>query len=125
MLVRKRRPKPADLGLTADEGRVLGALTTPRRVQEFVIGLHANFEEDGDTLRSVRGVLRHRRAHCIEAAFTAACALWLNGDPPLLMDLTAKGDSDHVIALFKRDGCWGAVSKSNHVWLRWRDPVGT
>jgi hypothetical protein len=39
------------------------------------------------------------------------------------MDLTAKGDSDHVIALFKRDGCWGAISKSNHVWLRWRDPV--
>jgi hypothetical protein len=123
MLVRKRHPTPADLGLTADEGRVLRALTTPKRVQEFVVGLHANFEEDGDTLRSVRGVLRHRRAHCIEAAFTAACALWLHGDPPLLMDLTAKGDSDHVIALFKRDGCWGAVSKSNHVWLRWRDPV--
>ena len=123
MLVRKRHPKPADLGLSAEEGRVLRALTTPRRVQEFVVGLHANFEEEGDTLRSVRGVLRHRRAHCIEAAFVAACALWLHGDPPLLMDLTAKGDSDHVIALFRRGGCWGAVSKSNHVWLRWRDPV--
>jgi hypothetical protein len=123
MLVRKRHPRPADLGLSAEEGRILRALTTPRRVQEFVVGLHANFEEEGDTLRSVRGVLRHRRAHCIEGAFVAACALWLHGDPPLLMDLTAKGDSDHVIALFKRDGCWGAVSKSNHVWLRWRDPV--
>jgi hypothetical protein len=123
MLVRKRHPKPADLGLSAEEGRILRALTTPKRVQEFVVGLHANFEEEGDTLRSVRGVLHHRRAHCIEAAFTAACALWLHGDPPLLMDLTAKGDSDHVVALFKRDGCWGAVSKSNHVWLRWRDPV--
>jgi hypothetical protein len=74
-------------------------------------------------LRSVRGVLQHRRAHCIEAAFTAACALWLHGDPPLLMDLVAKGDSDHVIAIFRRNGCWGAISKSNHVWLRWRDPV--
>jgi hypothetical protein len=123
MPVRKRHPTPADLGLTADEGRVLGALATPQHVQEFVVGLHANFEEEGDTLRSVRGVLRHRRAHCIEAAFTAACALWLQGEPPLIMDLTAKGDSDHVIALFHRNGCWGAVSKSNHVWLRWRDPV--
>jgi hypothetical protein len=123
MLVRKRRPTPADIGLTPEEGRILRPLTTPKRIQEFVIGLHANFEEQGDTLRSVRGVLRHRRAHCIEAAFTAACALWLHGDPPLLMDLTARGDSDHVIALFKRDGCWGAISKSNHVWLRWRDPV--
>ena len=88
-----------------------------------MVGLHANFEEDGDTLRSVRGVLRHRKAHCIEAAFTAACALWLQGEPPLVMDLAAKGDSDHVIAIFRRDGCWGAISKSNHVWLRWRDPV--
>jgi hypothetical protein len=123
MLVRKRCPNPADLGLTAEEGRALRPLTTPRRIQEFVIGLSANFEEKGDTLRSVRGVLRHRRAHCIEAAFTAACALWLHGDPPLLMDLVAKGDSDHVIAIFRRNGCWGAISKSNHVWLRWRDPV--
>ena len=123
MLVRKRRPTAADLGLTAEEGRILRPLTTPWRIQEFVIGLGANFEEEGDTLRSVRGVLRHGRAHCIEAAFTAACALWLHGDPPLLMDLVAKGDSDHVIAIFRRNGCWGAISKSNHVWLRWRDPV--
>lgn len=123
MLVRKRHPKPADLGLTREEGRLLRTLGTPQRIQDFVVGLHANFEEGGDTLRSVRGVLRHRRAHCIEAAFTAACALWLHGDPPLLMDLVARGDSDHVIALFRRNGCWGAISKSNHVWLRWRDPV--
>ena len=117
------RPKPADLGLTAEEGRLLRSLRSPRRIQEFIIGLHANFEEEGDTLRSVRGVLKHRKAHCIEAAFVAACALWLNGDPPLLLDLTANKDSDHVIAVFKRGGCWGAISKSNHVWLRWRDPV--
>ena len=102
---------------------MLCALTTPQHIQEFVVGLHANFEEDGDCLRSVRGVLRHRRAHCIEGDFVAACALWLQGEPPLIMDMTAKGNSDHVIAIFRRDGCWGAISKSNHVWLRWRDPV--
>ena len=119
----KDRPKPADLGLTAEEGRILRSLRSPRKIQEFIVGLHANFEEEGDTLRSVRGVLKHRKAHCIEAAFVAACALWLNGDPPLLLDLTANKDSDHVIAVFKRGGCWGAISKSNHVWLRWRDPV--
>ena len=119
----RQRPTPADLGLTAEEGRTLRALRTPQRIQEFVIGLGANFEEEGDTLRSVRGVLKHRKAHCIEAAFVAACALWLNGDPPLLLDLVAHKDSDHVIAIFKRGGCWGAISKSNHVWLRWRDPV--
>jgi hypothetical protein len=124
MFVRSRRPKPADLGLTTDEGRTLRALTTPWRIQQFLAALPANFEEGGDTLHSVRNVLRHRRAHCIEAAFTAACALWLHGDPPLLMDLVAtKADADHVVALFRRNGCWGAISKSNHVWLRWRDPV--
>ncbi len=119
----RNRPTPSELGLTSEEGRALRALRTPQRIQEFVIGLNANFEEEGDTLRSVQGVLRHGKAHCIEAAFVAACALWLNGDPPLLMDLTAHKDSDHVIAVFKRGGCWGAISKSNHVWLRWRDPV--
>jgi hypothetical protein len=123
MRVRNHRPTPAQLGLTAEEGRILRALTTPQQIQEFVVGLHANFEEGGDTLRSVRGVLEHRRAHCIEAAFVAACALWLQGEPPLIVDMVAKGDSDHVIAVFRRNGCWGAISKSNHVWLRWRDPV--
>ena len=118
-----RRATPIQLGLTAEEGAALCQLDAPWKIQEFVVGLGANFETTGDTLRSVRGVLRHRVAHCIEAAFTAACALWLNGDPPLLMDLEAKGDSDHVVAIFRRNGCWGAISKSNHVWLRWRDPV--
>lgn len=123
MKLRLKKPTPAQLGLTAAEGRVLRALRTPEQVQQFIIGLNANFEEGGDMLSSVRCVLRHRKAHCIEAAFTAAAALWLQGRPPLLMDLVAKGDSDHVVALFKHDGCWGAISKSNHVWLRWRDPI--
>ena len=71
MLVRKLRPTAADLGLTTQEGRALRPLTTPWRIQEFVIGLGANFEEQGDTLRSVRGVLRHRRAHCICLLYTS------------------------------------------------------
>jgi hypothetical protein len=121
--IRTLRPSPAALGLGVEEGRVLGSLKTPQRIQEFVIGLRPNFEEGGDTLRSVRGVLARGHAHCIEAAFTAACALWLAGEPPLLMDLTAQDDSDHVVAVFRRGRCWGAISKSNHIWLRWRDPV--
>jgi hypothetical protein len=111
------------LGLTAEEGRLLRSLSSPRRIQDFLFSLPANFEEQGDTLYSVRRVLRHRRAHCIEAAFLAACALWLQGEPPLVIDMAAKGDADHVIAVFRSDGCWGAISKSNHIWLRWRDPI--
>jgi hypothetical protein len=53
----------------------------------------------------------------------AAAALWAHGEPPLLMDLKATRDSDHVVTLFRRNGCWGAISKTNHPVLRWRDPV--
>jgi hypothetical protein len=53
----------------------------------------------------------------------AACALWVHGEPPLLLDLRAERDYDHVVALFRRGGCWGAISKTNPAVLRWRDPV--
>jgi hypothetical protein len=112
------------LGLTREEGKVLRALRTPARIQRFIDDLPNNFEEDGATLYSVRRVLEHRKAHCIEAAFVAACALWLAGEPPLVLDFAAvPADADHVVAVFRRDGCWGAISKSNHIWLRWRDPI--
>jgi hypothetical protein len=122
--LRLDRPTAAQLGLTREEGKVLRTLRTPERIQAFINDLPANFEEDGATLYSVRRVLEHRKAHCIEAAFVAACALWLNGEPPLVLDFAAvPADADHVVALFRRDGCWGAISKSNHIWLRWRDPI--
>src|SRR5207247_1295873 len=72
---------------------------------------------------SVREVLRRRRAHCIEGAMLAACALWVHGEPPLLMDLRAERDYDHVVVLFRLKGHWVAISKTNPPVLRWRDPV--
>lgn len=111
------------LGLSAEHAATLARLRTPEQIQDFVSSLPINFEPEGDTCLSVTEVLRQRRAHCIEGAFVAACALWLNGARPLLMDFQAMGDDDHVIAVFKRDGYWGAISKSNHIWLRWRDPI--
>jgi hypothetical protein len=68
-------------------------------------------------------VLRLRRAHCIEGAMLAACAFWIQGEPPLLLDLQAVRDLDHVVAVFRRNGRWGAISKTNGIGLRWRDPV--
>ncbi|HEX2113199.1 MAG TPA: hypothetical protein VHM01_02240 [Alphaproteobacteria bacterium] len=111
------------LGLSRQHATTLARLRTPQKIQDFVSELPTNFEPEGDTCLSVAEVLRQRRAHCIEGAFVAACALWMNGEPPLLMDFQATLDDDHVIALFRRGGCWGAISKSNHIWLRWRDPV--
>jgi hypothetical protein len=111
------------LGLTKAEYRTLLRLDTPQKIQAFLNDVPANFEPDGDTVLSVREVLRQRRAHCIEGAMVAACALWIHGEPPLLLDLEAVQDFDHVITLFRRGGRWGAISKTNHVPLRYRDPV--
>ncbi len=112
------------LGLSAADASTLAKLSTPHKIQDFVTALDINREEDGDTCLSVAETLRQGHAHCIEGAFVAACALWMSGSPPLLMDMQATGgDADHVVALFRSHGCWGAISKSNHVWLRWRDPV--
>lgn len=112
------------LGLTKTEVQVLRRLSTPIKIQDFLDQLPMNFEKRGDTHRSPRGVLKYKIAHCIEGALLAAAALWVNGEEPILMDLLAEdGDDDHVIALYRRGGHWGAISKTNHASLRFRDPV--
>jgi hypothetical protein len=111
------------LGLTKGEFATLRRLSTPEKIQAFLYGLGQNFELKGETCNSVRTVLRERRAHCIEGAMLAACALWIHGEPPLLLDFQAVHDFDHVVAVFRRNGRWGAISKTNGIGLRWRDPV--
>jgi len=123
MATRRRFARREDLGLTKAEFAVLRRLDTPRKIQAFLYGLRQNFETRGETCHGVREVLRTRRAHCIEGAMVAAAALWVHGEPPLLLDMRAVRDFDHVIALFRRRGCWGAISKTNGATLRWRDPV--
>jgi hypothetical protein len=118
-----RRKLAGELGLTLEEIEVFAGLSTPVRIQNFLSAMPPNFEPDGETCRSVRVTLRHGRCHCIEAAFIAACALMLHGSRALLLDFQADGDDDHVVTLFRRAGHWGAISKSNSPWLRWRDPV--
>jgi hypothetical protein len=123
-LATKRRPQPDDLGLTPGEFRVLRNLSTPEKIQGFLNATPVNHELDGETVLSVREVIRQRRAHCIEGAMFAACALWVNGDPPLVMHLDCHlSDYPHVIALFRRKGAWGAISKTNGAPLRYRDPI--
>ena len=98
-------------------------LDTPAKVQRFLDRIPYNIEADGDTFRSPRRVLRDRTANCIEGAVLAAAALRVQGDPPLIMDLTAVRDEDHVIAVFRRRGLWGAVATSKFTGLRYREPV--
>jgi hypothetical protein len=120
---RRRFARREDLGLTGAEYALLRRLDSPRKIQDFVFRLGQNFEERGETCYSVREVLRWRKAHCIEGAMLAACAFWIQGEPPLLLDMRAVRDFDHVVALYRRQGRWGAISKTNGVFLRSRDPV--
>jgi hypothetical protein len=110
--------------LTRNEWKTLRNLSTPRKVQDFLEYVPANHEPDGDTCLSPRRVLKELRAHCIEGAMLAALAFRLQGRRPLIVDLEAtQNDFDHVIAVFQEQGHWGAVSKSNHAVLRYREPV--
>lgn len=117
------RQRPT-FGFAKSEQALMKKLSTPAKIQDFLNGIAINFETDGETCRSPRCVLRERRAHCLEGALFAAAALWYHGRPPLLLDLKASArDFDHVVALFKEDGKWGAISKTNHAVLRYREPV--
>lgn len=111
-------------GLDAAEWKLLRSLKTPARIQAFLDDeLKYNKEANGPTCLSPRMVLRHRRAHCMEGAMFAAAALRVQGYPPLLVDLEAQRDDDHVLAVFRIDTCWGALAKSNYSGLRFREPV--
>lgn len=111
-------------GLTSHELKLLRSLRTPKKIQDFLDTLPINFEDGGDTCMSPRKVLETRTAHCMEGAMLAALALRLAGHKPLVMDLKVTDDDyDHVVALFQEHGCWGAISKTNHGTLRYRDPI--
>ncbi len=112
------------LGFTKKEQAILVRLSTPEKIQTFLEQIPFNHEEDGETCRSPLMVLRERRAHCIEGAFLAALCLMIHGEKPLIVSLkTERGDFDHIITLFKQNGYYGAISKTNHLVLRYRDPV--
>lgn len=117
---RLRRDRDKDFGLSPADLRTLRALKTPARIQRFVDELPYEY---ADTARSPRRTLRERKGHCLEGALLAAAALRVQGHPPLLMDLESVHDDDHVVALYRERGLWGAIAKSNYAGLRFRTPV--
>jgi hypothetical protein len=115
-----RRNGRATFGLPAADVRLLRALRTPARIQQFIDGLTYQY---ANTAWSPARVLRERKGHCLEGALLAAAALRVHGHPPLLMDLEAVHDDDHVVALYRDRGLWGAIAKSNFAGLRFRAPI--
>jgi hypothetical protein len=114
-------PAPGTFG--PDERRMIRNYRTPRKVQNFLHRLPYNAEEGGETLRGLRGVVKHGTAHCLEAALLAATILEQHGYPPLLLDIESQDNLDHVLFLFRRRGRWGAVAKSREAGLHGRKPV--
>lgn len=110
-------------GLNPSEIKILKKLNTPIKIQDFLDTLPINFEHTGETYMSVRRTLQAKTAHCFEGALLAAAALMLAGKKPLLLDLKTLDGDDHVVALYQVNGYWGAISKTNHTALRFRDPI--
>lgn len=101
-------------------------LSTPAKIQDYLNSISFNFEKNGQTCYSPREVIKNKTAHCTEGAIFAAAVLEYHGHKPFILDLrsTIKPyDYDHVIAVYKKEGCFGAISKTNHAVLRYREPV--
>lgn len=111
------RPFP---GWTADERALFRRLSTPARIQAYLDGLTYRAEDEAVCPRNV---IRERRAHCFDGALLAAAALRELGHAPALLDMWAVRDDDHVLAVYRVGGHYGAVAKSNFVGLRYREPI--
>jgi phosphatidylserine/phosphatidylglycerophosphate/cardiolipin synthase-like enzyme len=108
---------------TAAEWKLIQRHNTPAKVQRYFSSLPYNREKKGATLRSFRQLIKHKEAHCLEAALGAAVILEQHGYPPLLLDLESQDLLDHVIFVFRQNGAWGSVGRSRDVGLHGRKPV--
>ena len=113
------------LGLTHNEKKFLKSLNSPLKIQDYLDSIPFNSEKSGETCMSPRSVMENKKAHCIEGALLASVALWTHGRYPLIINLKVNdtSDYDHIITLYKENGYYGAISKTNHNVLRFRDPV--
>jgi len=115
--------KPAEFNspeFNPKELRKLRSLKDPYGIQRYLDDMPYHLE---DTAWSPRVVLREETSHCLEGAIFAAAALRANGFPPLILDLEAEHDTDHVMAIYRVNGHWGAIAKSNYTGCRYREPV--
>lgn len=108
---------------TVAEWKLIHRLNTPFKVQRYFSSLPYNWEKNGGTARSFREILKRHEAHCLEAAVAAAVILEQHGYPPLLLDLESQDLLDHVIYVFKENGCWGSIARSRDAGLHGRKAV--
>ncbi len=107
-------------GFTPAEIKKFKSFKTPYGIQKALDAMPYHLV---DTAWSPRLVLKENTAHCLEGSIFAAAALRVLGYPPLLLDFESEQDTEHVLAIFQVNGCWGAIGKSNFAGCRWREPV--
>jgi hypothetical protein len=111
---------PPPSSFTPAERRLIARLRTPLQVQRFLNALPYNAEAKGETLRGFREVVRRKTAHCLEAALFALTVLEQHGYPPLVLELGSADGLDHVIFVYRKNGCWGSVARSRDPGLHGR-----
>jgi hypothetical protein len=114
---------PPQLSFTPAERRIVERLRSPLAVQRWLNSLPYNNEQNGETLRSFRGVVRHDAAHCLEAALSAAVILEQHRYPPLVLSFESIDELDHVIFLYRQRGRWGSIARSRDPGLHGRRAV--
>jgi hypothetical protein len=112
--------KQFEATLTKKQLKVLSGLTSPWKIQQFLDSIPYSSEE---VYRCPASVLRDNKGHCFDGALFAAAALRRLGYPPLIVYMIAVRDDDHLLAVYRRNGAWGTVAKSNCVGLRYREPI--
>lgn len=105
---------------TERELEIFQPLASPFAIQRFLDEIPYSADP---VYRCPRSVLRDRKAHCFDGALFAAAALRRLGYTPCVLDMLAERDDDHLLALFREDGFWGSIAKSNFVGLRFREPI--
>ena len=106
------------------EFQIFKKYNTPAKIQDFINKIPINFELQGETYYSPLNVMKENKAHCAEGAMLALAMLWYHGIKSYLLDMkTTDDDEGHIITIFKQNGLWGALSKTNHFILRYRDPI--
>lgn len=118
-----RAAPPPRAAFTLQERAIIERCRTPRQAQNYLRSLPYNWEKQGETLRTFRGVVEHGEVHCLEAALAAATILEQHGYPPLLLDFESQDKLDHVLFLFQQSGRWGTVARSRDAGLQGRKPV--
>ncbi len=110
-----------EAALSKRERRLVSMLSSPRKIQTYLDSINYSEEE---RYRCPLSVLRDGKAHCFDGALFGAAMLRRIGYPPLIVDIIPNAnDDDHLLALYKVDGYWGAVAKSNYTGLRFREPI--